>query len=86
MSRTDNTMPWRLKEEDAPHLNWKRVINQQMVNDPQWRGWLRRETRRWWHAERRRVRNDLRPHVYDPHWDTAPAPTRTRSSIRWDLW
>ena len=73
MSRSDNTLPWRLREEDRPDLPWSRILNTEI------HGYGRREMRRWQHAERFKAKLALRG-------GEQPAPTRTRHSVRWDMW
>ena len=74
MSRTDKTMPWRLREEDAPELPWIRILNTPI------NAFGRREMRRWWHAERNKAKLAIR------NGDECPAPSRTRHSVRRDMW
>lgn len=85
MAHTDNTMPWRLREvwaeENLGSAQWFRILNTQMS------AWGRRETRRWWHSERSRTRTRLRDLRYASDtegWDVPPS--RTRHSVRWDMW
>lgn len=80
MSRTDNHTPWRILEEQRPELPWYRILNMRMNS------WGRRETRRYWHSERNRVRITLRRGDWGYLPDDDPAPTRTRHGIRWEMW
>jgi hypothetical protein len=73
MSRTDKTMPWRLREEDLPDLPWHRILNEEMNS------FGRREMRRWWHAERFKARLALQNR-------DQPEPTRTRHCVRYDMY
>lgn len=74
-------MPWRMREQDRPELAWIRILNTEM------NAWGRRELRRWWHSERSRTRQGLRDLRYASDtqgWDIPPS--RTRHSVRWDMW
>lgn len=78
MSRTDNTMPWRLREEyyREDYLyskEWLRILNTRL------NGWGRREVRRYWHSERAKTRRAL-----ENGWEVEPS--RPRHSVRWDMW
>lgn len=83
MSRTDNTMPWRLRKEDRPDLPWNRILNTELNS------FGRREMRRWWHEDRFRTKRALQDARQRPSilWNRdQPVPTRTRHSVRWDMW
>lgn len=83
MSRTDNTMPWRIREEDLPDLPWHRILNEEI------NAFGRREMRRWWHAERFKAKRALQEARQRRSiiWNRdQPAPTRTRHSVRYDMY
>jgi hypothetical protein len=74
MSRTDNTMPWRIQAEDGrvgfghcvpPGGFYKRIG--------------RNYVRYWWRGHRRRVHMQL-------HAGIEPAPEQHRHSEKWMYW
>lgn len=80
MARSDNTLPDRLRELDAPELPWTKILNQQ-GRRPKGGGlpYKQRLRRARNHAERRFVNNTLargdQPgNAYDHH------------SVKWDMW
>lgn len=93
MSRSDNTMLARLWEEELEEQYGRHrcfvILNSQ--SRAQRNGNLsfkQRERRRWWHGERRRVKNGLRNAQYRQHslyGADQPVETRTRHGILWDI-
>jgi hypothetical protein len=74
MSRTDNTMPWRIQEEDAtyPWGHYPPPLGGAYAG-------VGKRLRKWWRAERRKVNMTL-------HKGVEPEPTRPRNFCRWDYW
>lgn len=81
MSKTDKTRPARLREADTTWSDNKRFIY--VTSQLNWRrgldAWSKREVRRYWHAERGKVRNALRR-------GDEPEPSRHRHQVRWDMY
>lgn len=75
MARTDNTMPWRLLQQDRPYLPWTRILNTRS----DWRPFKAGLRSAYWRSQRRRVHMDIGA-------DVEPAPSRPRSSLDWKLW
>jgi hypothetical protein len=73
LSRTDKTMPWKIREQDDPSLPWTWILNTENKTKRK-----HRERRRSNHAERRRVKNELAR-------GKDPAPTRNRNQVVYDL-
>lgn len=80
MAHTDNTKPWKLRQDEAPELPWFKILNQQ-GRRPQGGGmpYKQRLRRARTHSERRHVKNVLAnggqtDNAYD------------RSSVKWDMW
>lgn len=78
MARTDNTRPIRLLEDDmnAKGFSATRVLNTRTRRSGSFK---QRERRRWNHADRARVKNDLRE-------GREPLSTVTRMTVRNDMW
>ena len=75
MSRTDNTLPWQMREEDRPSLPWTRILN----TESRVRPFKSRLRRSFWKRERQDARIALAR-------QEQPEPSRTRNSMEWDLW
>lgn len=67
-------------EWPEPRLAWQRATGRIIQTRTRRAGSFKhRERRRWWHAERQRIRQDLKEGV-------EPARTLTRMTVRNDLW
>lgn len=75
MSRTDNTMPFRIQKEDRN--------DDRRRYPPHWggiyKGIGRNYLRKWWRAERNKVKITLKKGI-------EPEPTRPRNFCKWDYW
>lgn len=76
MSRTDNTRPIKIQEDDLKYNRSRRY--------PQhWGGCYegigRKYLRKWWRAERRKVNMAM-------HKMVEPEPSRHRHFCKWDYW
>lgn len=78
MARTDNTRPIRLLEDELDELGFSatRILNTRTRRGGSFK---HRERRRWNHADRARVKNDLR-------FGREPLSTVTRNTVRSDMW
>jgi hypothetical protein len=93
LSRSDHTLPTELYELDLfdrfgftpEYYEWGPLVYHRPIGrilntrTRRANSYKHRERRRWNHAERRRVKNDLAN-------GQDPAPTRTRNQVRWDMW
>lgn len=74
MSRTDNTMPFRIQAEDRGYGRngyppiWGGIYSR-----------IGRHLRKWWRAERRKEHMEL-------HMGYEPLPSRPRNFCKWDYW
>lgn len=80
MARTDNTLPYELRQQDAPYLPWTKILNQQ-ARRPRGKGmtFKKRLRRARTHSERQYVRNVLAN-------GGQPGNAYDRSSVKWDIW
>lgn len=92
MSKSDNTMPWKLVDDEMEAElghRWFIIVNTSSTYKSSGRNSFKnRELRRWWHGERRRVRNDLRNAQYRRHslyGADQPLETRPRNGVLSDL-
>lgn len=93
MSKSDNTTPWRLIQDDleAEFGRHRTFVILNSHTEAQRNGnisFKQRERRRWWHGERARVRNSLRNAQYRRHslyGADQPLETRTRHGVLWDM-
>lgn len=74
MSRTDNTMPYKIQEEDARYSRKRYPDHIGGI----YKG-INKYLRKWWRADRRQVHVDL-------HMGREPEPTRPRNFCKWDYW
>lgn len=75
VSRTDNTLPSRLRTADRPELQWTRILNTTSKHNKA-KATL---TRRFWAGERRRSKLAVRS------GDEAP-PLQSAHRVRANLW